>query len=106
MLTSSMLSNHEMLTSSKLLTDLTKNQTDLSSSNACVSPTTQIRDADVIRSATKFHQNSSHTYSLQYWYEMKELFKRFPTLPQTRKTVAEINGKLPEKLTMNSNPRV
>ncbi|KZV16448.1 hypothetical protein F511_10060 [Dorcoceras hygrometricum] len=40
---------------------------------------------------------------LQDWYEMKELFERIPTLPRTRKPVARINGKLPEKLTVNSN---
>ncbi|KZV43895.1 hypothetical protein F511_34950 [Dorcoceras hygrometricum] len=42
------------------------------------------------------------SYSFQKRYRMKELFERSPTLPRMGKTVAGINGKRPEKVTVNS----
>ncbi|KZV35347.1 hypothetical protein F511_23816 [Dorcoceras hygrometricum] len=41
-------------------------------------------------------------HSLQKWYGMEELLERSPTLPQTYQTIAGNDGKLPEKLTVNS----
>ncbi|KZV49425.1 hypothetical protein F511_36638 [Dorcoceras hygrometricum] len=41
-------------------------------------------------------------HSLQKWYGMEELPDRSPTLPKTYQTIAGNDGKLPEKLTVNS----
>ncbi|KZV36165.1 hypothetical protein F511_22833 [Dorcoceras hygrometricum] len=41
--------------------------------------------------------------SFQDGYRMKELFERSPTLPQTRRTVVGVDGKWPEKVTVNSD---
>ncbi|KZV26364.1 starch synthase 1, chloroplastic/amyloplastic-like [Dorcoceras hygrometricum] len=45
-------------------------------------------------------------FSLQYWYGKKDLFEGFPTLPRTRKSEVGVNGNRPEKLRVNSDPRV